>query len=135
MKIQFKINARQTEQVRSFGQAKISAEDVIGVFKSSGINRPIEDVKRIQAMLDNSNLIITAWDGIELIGIARSVTDYHYCCYLSDLAVKKEHQKSGIGKTLIELTQNTIGENTMLILLSNGPAMEYYPKIGFDKVE
>ena len=123
MKIQFKINS------------KVSAEKVIEVFKSSDIIRPIDDVKRIQAMLDNSNLIITAWDGIELIGIARSVTDYHYCCYLSDLAVKKEYQKSGIGKTLIELTQNTIGDQTMLLLLSAAPAMEYYPKVGFDKVE
>jgi N-acetylglutamate synthase-like GNAT family acetyltransferase len=123
MNIQFKVNA------------KVSAAEVIEVFKDAGINRPIEDPSRIQAMLNNSNLIITAWDGTHLIGIARSVTDFNYCCYLSDLAVKKENQKSGIGTTLIELTQNAIGEDTMLILLSNGPAMEYYPKIGFDKVE
>jgi N-acetylglutamate synthase-like GNAT family acetyltransferase len=123
MKIQFRINAA------------LKAEDVIEVFKSSGINRPVDDTKRIDAMLKNSNLIISAWNGLELIGIARAVTDYNYCCYLSDLAVKKEHQKSGIGKTLIELTQQTIGEQTMLLLLSAEPAMEYYPKIGFEKVE
>ncbi len=123
MKIQFKIND------------KVSAEAVIEVFKSSGIKRPVDDVKRIQAMLDNSNLIITAWNGIELIGISRSLTDFNYCCYLSDLAVKKEHQKLGIGKTLIELTQDAIGDQTMLLLLSAAPAMEYYPKVGFEKVE
>ncbi|HET6227253.1 MAG TPA: GNAT family N-acetyltransferase [Bacteroidia bacterium] len=123
MNIQFKVNA------------KVSAAEVIEVFKDAGINRPIEDPSRIQAMLNNSNLIVTAWDGTRLIGIARSVTDYNYCCYLSDLAVKKENQKSGVGTTLIELTQNAIGDDTMIILLSNGPAMEYYPKIGFDKVE
>ncbi len=123
MKIQFKINS------------KTNAQEVIEVFKSSGINRPVDDANRIQKMLDNSNLVITAWDGVELIGIARSVTDYNYCCYLSDLAVKKEYQKSGIGKTLIELTLQTIGEQTMLLLLSASPAMEYYPKTGFEKVE
>lgn len=123
MKIQFKINS------------KVSAEAVIEVFKNSGISRPVDDKKRIQAMLDNSNLVITAWNGIHLIGIARSVTDFNYCCYLSDLAVIKEHQKSGIGKTLIELTQNTIGDQTMLLLLSADPAMGYYPKVGFEKVE
>ena len=123
MNIQFKVNA------------KVSATGVIEVFKSSGINHPVDDAAKVQAMLDNSNLIITAWEGDNLIGIARSVTDYNYCCYLADLAVKKEHQKSGIGKTLIELTQNASGENTMLVLLSNGPAMEYYPKEGFDKSE
>lgn len=124
MKIQFKINA-----------PLLRTEDVIEVFKSSGINRPVEDVKRIEAMLKNSNLVISAWNGIELIGIARSVTDYNYCCYLSDLAVKKEHQKSGIGKTLIELTRDAIGDQTMLLLLSAPAAMEYYPKTGFEKVE
>ena len=123
MKIQFKINA------------KVSAKAVIEVFKNSGIVRPVDNVQQIQAMLDNANLIISAWDGVELIGIARSLTDYSYCCYLSDLAVKKEYQKSGIGKTLIKLTQNTIGEQTMLLLLSSIPAMEYYPKVGFTKVE
>jgi GNAT superfamily N-acetyltransferase len=123
MKIQFRINA------------PLKAENVIEVFKSSGINRPVEDVKRIDLMLKNSNLIVSAWDGIELIGIARSVTDYNYCCYLSDLAVKSEHQRSGIGKQLIELTQQTIGEQTMLLLLSAATAMEYYPKAGFDKAE
>lgn len=123
MKIQFKINA------------KVSAQAVIEVFKSSGIIRPVEDAKRIQAMLNNANLTITAWDGVELIGIARSLTDYSFCCYLSDLAVKKEYQKTGIGKTLIELTQNEIGEQTVLLLLSAVPAMEYYPKVGFTRVE
>lgn len=123
MEIQFRINE------------KLKAEAVIEVFKSSGISRPVDDVKRIQAMLDNSNLIISAWRGSELIALARSVTDYNYCCYLSDVAVKKEHQKFGIGKTLIELTQEAIGENTMLMFLSNISALEYHPKAGFEKIE
>ncbi|MDP1746531.1 MAG: GNAT family N-acetyltransferase [Bacteroidota bacterium] len=123
MEIQFRTNE------------KVTAEAVIEVFKSSGINRPVDDVKRMQTMLDNSNLVVTAWKGMELIGISRSVTDYSYCCYLSDLAVKKEYQKFGIGKTLIDITQQAIGEQTMLLLLSTTSAMEYYPKVGFEKVE
>ncbi len=123
MNIQFKVNA------------KVSAAAVIEVFKSSGINRPVDDKARIQAMLDNSNLIITAWDGLHLIGIARSITDYNYCCYLSDLAVKKENQQAVIAQTLIELTQEAIGEKTMLLMLSSGPIVEYHQKSGFEKVE
>ncbi len=123
MKILFKINAR------------VKAPEVIEVFKSSGIIRPVDDPARIQLMLDNSNLIITAWDGIELIGIARSITDLNYCCYLSDLAIKKEYQQTGLGKKLIDLTKETIGEQCMLLLLSASPAMEYYPKVGFAKSE
>jgi GNAT superfamily N-acetyltransferase len=123
MQIQFRVNE------------KLNAQSVIDVFKSSGIVRPIDDVKRIQTMFDNSNLVVSAWNGTELIALARSVTDYSYCCYLSDIAVKKEHQKFGIGKTLIELTQEAIGEDTMLIFLSNMAGLEYHPKAGFEKVE
>ena len=78
----------------------ITAEAMIEVFKKSGINRPIDDKERIQAMLDHGNILVTAWDGGKLIGVARSLTDFSFCCYLSDLAVDRAYQKSGIGKKL-----------------------------------
>ncbi len=110
-------------------------EQIIEVYNSSGIIRPTKDFNRIEKMYANSNLIVSAWTGNKLIGISRSLTDFCYACYLSDLAVKKEYQKDGIGKRLIELTQDEIGEKTALILLSAPGAMEFYPKVGFDKVE
>ncbi|WP_146812496.1 GNAT family N-acetyltransferase, partial [Aneurinibacillus danicus] len=61
--------------------------------------------------------------------------DFSYCCYLSDLAVDKDYQKSGIGKELIGRIRNIIGEEVALILLSAPNAMDYYPKVGFDKVD
>jgi N-acetylglutamate synthase-like GNAT family acetyltransferase len=109
--------------------------EIIQVYSNSGINRPIKDTKRITKMYANSNLIITAWLNNELIGISRSITDFCYACYLSDLAVKSKYQKEGIGKRLIELTKKEIGKETALILLSASIAMEYYPKIGFEKID
>ncbi len=110
-------------------------ETIIDVYKSSGINRPINDKERIRKMFQNSNLIVTAWDDEKLVGIARSITDFCYCCYLSDLAIRKEYQNKGIGKKLIKLIKDKIGEQSMLLLLSAPNAMEYYPKIGFKKAE
>lgn len=111
------------------------ASDIVAVYTSSGIKRPSWDIDRITKMYLNSNLIITAWCTNELVGISRSLTDYCYACYLSDLAVKKEYQNQGIGKQLIDLTRKEIGNETALILLSAPLAMEYYPKIGFNKIE
>lgn len=110
------------------------ASEIIEVYDSSGIKRPTEDSERITKMYENSNLIISAWSNNELVGISRSITDFCYACYLSDLAIKSEYQKEGIGKKLIELTEKEIGKETALILLSAPLAMEYYPKIGFEKV-
>lgn len=110
-------------------------DQIIEVYNSSGIKRPTVDKERIAKMYANSNLIITAWDNDKLVGISRSLTDYCYCCYLSDLAVSKDYQTSGIGKKLIELTKNEIGEQTALLLLSAPTAMDFYPKVGFQKID
>ncbi len=109
-------------------------QDIIEVYQSSGIRRPVDDFNRIEQMYKHSNLIVSAWENEKLVGISRAITDFNYCCYLSDLAVRIDFQKMGIGKELIRITKNKIGEQTMLLLLSASSAMEYYPKVGFDVV-
>ena len=112
-----------------------TTENIIELYVSSGIDRPTKDHERISKMYANSNLIVTAWDNDKLVGISRSLTDFCYACYLSDLAVRQEYKCSGIGKRLIELTKEQVGEKTMLLLLSAPRAMEYYPKVGFKKID
>lgn len=96
-----------------------------------GERRPIDDTVCLSGMLSNSNLIITAWDCDRLVGIARSITDFHYACYLSDLAIDQEFQKCGIGKQLQILTQAQLKERCKLILISAPAANDYYEKIGY----
>jgi ribosomal protein S18 acetylase RimI-like enzyme len=110
-------------------------EQILSLYKSSGIRRPIADETRIQNMYGHSNLVVTAWDGASLVGIARSLTDYCYACYLSDLAVEKAYQGAGVGKKLVEITLEAIGDQTSLILLSAPSAIGYYPRLGFEKIE
>jgi GNAT superfamily N-acetyltransferase len=98
-----------------------------------GERRPLSDVATIQGMLDNANLVVTAWQNNNLVGIARSVTDFHYCCYLSDLAVDQRIQTQGVGKKLIKLTKQQLKAKCSLILLAAPLAQEYYPKIGFEQ--
>jgi predicted GNAT superfamily acetyltransferase len=112
-----------------------STEVIIALYDNAGLNRPTADFDRIAKMYANSNLIVTAWDKDKLVGISRSLTDFCYCCYLSDLAVRQEYKYSGIGKKLVELTKEKVSENSMLLLLAAPSAIEYYPKIGMEKVE
>jgi predicted N-acetyltransferase YhbS len=115
--------------------AAVSPNQLAEVFRNSGIRRPVDDPERLAAMLRNANLLITAWDGERLVGVARALTDFSYCCYLSDLAVDKGSQKRGIGRELIRRVRSAIGEQSMLLLLAAPEAMEYYPKVGFDAVD
>lgn len=113
----------------------ISPSQLAQLFRNSGIRRPVDDLPRLAAMLRHANLIVTAWDGAKPVGIARALTDFSYCCYLSDLAVDKSYQKSGIGRELIQRVRTAIGEQSMLLLLAAPEAMAYYPKVGFEAVE
>jgi predicted N-acetyltransferase YhbS len=115
-------------------ETELDPAEFIDVLKRSTLSerRPVDDFDRIKNMCENANLIITARIDGKLIGIARSVTDFAYCTYLSDLAVDSDYQKKGIGKKLIEETKKKTPQAT-LILLSAPAAVDYYPKIGMTK--
>ena len=121
MSIEYKINA------------PVSTDQFIELLREStlGERRPIEDRECMEGMVKNSNLMVTAWHGEELIGIARSVTDFHYACYLSDLAVHRKYQKTGVGKKLQNITQEKLGSKCKLILVAAPSANSYYEHIGF----
>lgn len=99
----------------------------------SGIKRPHEDHDRIQRMIDHADVLITAWDQGKMIGVARALTDFAYCCYLSDLAVVRDYQHHGIGKELVARVRRAIGDSCSIVLLSSPSAIDFYPRIGFSK--
>jgi ribosomal protein S18 acetylase RimI-like enzyme len=115
-------------------EKSLDADEFIEVLNNSRLaeRRPVDDEHRISSMCNNANLIVTARLNGKLIGIARSITDFVYCTYLSDLAVDVEFQKKGIGKRLIEETKK-ITPQAKLILLSAPAAIDYYIKIGMTK--
>jgi GNAT superfamily N-acetyltransferase len=110
----------------------LDLDQVIELYIAStlGERRPVDDRERMAAMLRNANLVVTAWDEDLLVGIARSLTDFAYATYLSDLAVRLSHQHRGIGRKLIELTRLHGGLQARVILLSAPKAVDYYPHIG-----
>jgi len=111
--------------------AQLDPAEVARVFDASGIRRPTSDLARIGRMFERADLVISAWDAGRLIGVARSLTDFCFACYLSDLAVDRAYQRSGVGRELVRRTQERIGDEVKLLLQSAPEAMGYYPKLGF----
>jgi predicted N-acetyltransferase YhbS len=113
---------------------QLDLDEVIAVYRASslGARRPVDDRERMREMLANSDITVTAWDGTQIVGISRSISDFHYATYLSDLAVRESHQQLGIGKELIRRTQQQ-APLASLILLAAPAAVNYYPHIGFSR--
>ncbi len=112
----------------------ITAAEFADILGRSGLaeRRPAGDLPRLQRMLDGANLLVTARDAATgaILGVARSLTDHAYACYLSDLAVDRAVQGQGIGTRLIELTRELAGEEAMCLLLSAPASVEFYRRIG-----
>ena len=113
----------------------LDLDQVIELYRDStlGERRPIDDRGIAAAMLEHANLVVTAWEGARLVGLSRTLTDFLYVGYLSDLAVALSHQRLGIGTELIARTREKMGPRSMLVLLAAPKAVDYYPRIGFKR--
>lgn len=103
-----------------------------------GERRPIDDLPRLEHMLRSAQIVVTARDTslqpARLVGVSRAITDFSFCCYLSDLAVDQAYQRQGIGKRLIDETHIHAGPQATLFLIAAPAAESYYPRIGMQQV-
>lgn len=117
-------------------EPQLSSAEFIEVLNRSTLaeRRPVDCATTIEGMLRNADIIATArTDEGLLVGVSRAISDFHYCTYLSDLAVDQAYQRQGIGRRLIEFTHQQAGRGTTLILLSAPKAVSYYPHIGMQQ--
>jgi GNAT superfamily N-acetyltransferase len=114
----------------------LSAPDFRAILVASTLaeRRPADDLDRLETMLRRAEIIVTARDGARLVGVSRAITDFAYCCYLSDLAVDRDYQRQGIGKRLIDETRAAAGDRAAVILIAAPAAVDYYPRIGLKHV-
>src|SRR3954463_119858 len=98
----------------------LNSDEFIDILQRSTLaeRRPVDDRACIEGMVQHGNLMVTAWQGSTLIGVARSGTDFHYACYLSDLAVDVRHQRSGVGRRLVAHTLEQLGPRCKIRLLA-----------------
>jgi ribosomal protein S18 acetylase RimI-like enzyme len=115
----------------------LSPHDFIDLLRRSTLaeRRPIHDFNTMQSMVENASVLVTArrHDTQLLVGVARSISDFAFCTYLSDLAVDSAYQRQGIGKRLLQMSHEHAGLHTNLVLNAAPAAVEYYPKIGLEQ--
>lgn len=125
----------ETPQYRT--EPDLGAGEFIDLLIRSALaeRRPVDDLPRIEAMLRNADLILAARVGGLLVGAARAITDFSYCCYLADLAVDEAFQNRGIGRELLRRVADAAGPGAKLILLAAPKAAGYYPRLGMVRHE
>lgn len=117
-------------------EATLDPAEFLDVLMRSGLaeRRPVGEPDRIAGMAANADLVIAARDNGFLVGVARSVTDFAYCCYCSDLAVDRAYQRQGLGKKLIDASRAELHADARFYLISAPAAVGFYQRIGMERV-
>ena len=93
--------------------------------------------KQINNALANTMYMVKATVDGKLAGIGRVVGDYSIVCMLTDVCVKPEFQKHGIGLKIVEELKNLIssnvheGEKMQIELTPTAGNESFYQKAGF----
>lgn len=119
--------------VRYSLESRPTAARYIALLTTAGIahRRPVDQPEVIQAALDGSNVVVTAWDGDELVGALRAITDFQLHCYVGEIAVQPGNQRGGIGLAMQQLLRDQLGPTCTIKLSSTPDAASYYPRIGY----
>jgi len=115
----------------------LSAEDYIAVVGSTYMasRRPVGNVERVRRILTGSNIIVTAREAGEIVGVLRGISDGEWVCYVADLAVEAGHQGKGIGTGLLKACRDILGPDLALVLVAYPEAADYYRKIGMGEMQ
>lgn len=113
-------------------ETDLSVQEYIDILNNSGLGkrRPMDDSDHLKRMILGSNMILTAREDGELVGILRALSDFCYRTFIADLAVKKERQGKGIGRNLIQKARE-ISPESRFFLFSAEDAEGFYQKLGF----
>ena len=127
-------NCSRRMEIHYRDDAEITVDGAIDLYRRStlGERRPIDRPDVFAGMLKNADLLISAWHGPLLVGIARTLSDFSYVAYLADLAVDLSYQRRGIGKRLLEETKRRLSADCMIVLLAAPKANDYYRQLGFE---
>lgn len=115
----------QYREVKTFDLAQLE-----GLFMSVGW-RYGSDPERLMSILENSDTVVSAWDGYRLIGLVNALSDGVHTVYFHYVLVHGEYQGRGIGKALMGRAMERYRQCRHMVLISNNDKMDFFTKCGF----
>ncbi len=110
---------------------------VLNLYHDANWTNYTDDVNKLKRAINNSLLVITAWENEKLVGLIRTVGDKESISYIQDLLVLKEYQRCGIGKALVREVQKLTKNIRMTVLLTDESkkTRKFYESLGFSSCD
>ena len=111
----------------------ISWKELVSVFELAPLGKK-RDSGKLETAFRNSQLSVFVFDGMELVGAGRALSDGVWRAAIYDVALLPEYQGKGLGSQIIRhLIQ---AANVDLVMLFAAPGKEaFYEQFGFRKMK
>lgn len=104
---------------------------LVELFEEAGWHDKTRDSKRLKTMVENSQAVVTAWDGELMVGFARCVTDFVFNGQINNVVVDLRYRGHGIGRGLIQRILES-SKDVTYILRGDPENQEFYKSMGFE---
>ncbi|WP_399231823.1 GNAT family N-acetyltransferase [Synechococcus sp. CS-1332] len=87
-------------------------------------------------MLSGSQVVVSAWQGKELVGFGRATSDGVFRAVLWDVVVAEDHQGQGLGRRIVEdllASPPVAAAERVYLMTTTGEG--FYEKLGFSRVD
>tara|TARA_Y100001936_G_scaffold214834_1_gene224804 strand:+ start:2147 stop:2545 length:399 start_codon:yes stop_codon:yes gene_type:complete len=110
-------------------------QEVADLLIEGGFLRPLDDLNRVERMLERANIIVTVRDDQRIIGFCRALSDGAYYCLIAEVVVAPDYKGKKIGKTMLELVQREAGDEVNFVLTSSLEGETFYRHIGWEQID
>jgi ribosomal protein S18 acetylase RimI-like enzyme len=103
---------------------------LIHLFRRAGWLDKTEEA-RMHTMVENSTIVVTAWDKSRMVGFARCMTDYAFNGQINNVVVDEDYRGCGIGRQLVERILRS-SDKVTYILRADPENIGFFKKLGFE---
>jgi GNAT superfamily N-acetyltransferase len=90
-----------------------------------------EKPDQLMAALRGSHSLVTAWDGVRLVGLGNAISDGALVVYYPHLLVHPDVQRRGVGAALLDRLKARYAGFHQHVLMADGEAVGFYLRHGF----
>ena len=116
--------------------SELDLDAVLALYASVGWTAYTRDPETVAAGLRGASFVAAAFDGSRLIGLVRAVSDDATICYVQDVLVHPDAQRTGVGRALVSTVLDRYAHVRQQVLLTDDePAQRaFYESLGYTEV-
>lgn len=111
-------------------------DELIDLYGSVGWTAYTRDADRLERAIAGSSFLATARDSGALVGLVRAVSDGATICFVQDVIVRPDRQRTGIGSDLVRATLDRYRgvRQTVLVTDTEPRQRGFYESLGFSEL-